>query len=204
MKYIFFLLAIATIIAGIPLEERQTSSICTNPHFPVWKSSYCRTMTVMANVCESQDFPGTYQLVDKPCQPDSTCVDFVRPEKSDPIAVCITNENKQSWNNDRERGVICGKKGSFKLNENVLTFGMTTYDTNANPIQVNYLDVSVNNNALKPTINQNHYSTIYKNYVANQVIEFCFGAGSNQFVTAVAGVLGLSGTNNELTVLSLE
>ena len=107
MKYIFFLLAIATIVAEIPLEETQNlplketqnlslcryqaENICMNCHFPLRKSSYCKKMTVISFVCKSQDFPGTYEIVDKQCPPDSSCVDFISHKDLTPLASCIPN-----------------------------------------------------------------------------------------------------------------
>lgn len=222
MKYIFFLLAIATIVVGIPLEEtrnlaleetqnlslsrRQADASCSDPFFPVWRSSSCRKKDVIAQKCYTRD-GADYAIFDKPCEPGSSCIDFIVPEDQAPLAICINNTHIQEWNNDNDHKneIICGKKDRLGVNADVLTFGMTTYDTNANPIQVEYLDVFVNNADLFPDHDVNHYSRIYENYTANQDFQFCFKTGSDYaLVTAVAGVFGLVAPDNELTVLSLE
>ncbi|RGB28283.1 hypothetical protein C1646_673330 [Rhizophagus diaphanus] len=223
MKYIFFLLAIATIVAGIPLEETRNLPLeetqdmslsrrqdplgvprCTDHNYPLLRSSFCRNMTFIASVCESQDFPGTFTTSDIPCQPDASCVDFVRPDDSIPRALCVSNERRSKWDNDRTRGILCDSTRYMKLNADILTIGMTTYDINSHPIQVNVLDGYVNDVDLGIAFQQHNYSKVYKNYVANQGIKLCFAAGSEQLVTAIAAILVPSGTNEELAFLSLE
>jgi hypothetical protein len=70
MKYIFFLLAITTIVAG---------RICTDPNYPVRTTTFCRNQNTFACVCESLNSLD-YKIVDVPCEPDETCVDFARPK----------------------------------------------------------------------------------------------------------------------------
>ena len=81
---------------------------------------------------------------------------------------------------------------------------MTTYDTNSNPIQVNVLEGSVNNVNLGVTRQEHNYSRVYKNYEANQSIQMCFAAGTDQTVIAVAAFLGPKDTNDELRLLSFK
>ncbi|CAG8638394.1 2318_t:CDS:1, partial [Paraglomus occultum] len=196
--------------AAIPLNETQNLSLsrrqaetCTDPHYPVWRSAHCKTETTILHICEATDFPGSYTSIEQPCPQESVCVDFIRPD-STPIAACLSKSSREQWNNDPDRrGILCSNERSFRVGANVLTFGMTTYDANANPIQVEYLDVSVNGHALMPSWNDNHYTKIYNNYVANQLIKFCFMAGSDALVTAFAWAL-VPGTNNGLMALDLE
>jgi len=205
MKYIFFLLAIATIVTGIPLEETRNltleetqnlslsrrSVFCPDPHYPVLINAFCRTRNIIAYNCESDVFPGTYSINDVQCHPSRTCVDFIRPDNSEPYAVCMSNANKEEWNSDGTGGTLCTDAGAFKVDKKVLSFGMTTYDRNSNPVQVKSMDAYVGNSdiVLRPSYNQNHYSKIYTNYEAGQPIKFCFAVGSSAFVTAVAGIL---------------
>ncbi|GBB88212.1 hypothetical protein RclHR1_14760004 [Rhizophagus clarus] len=219
MKYIFFLLAIATIVAGIPLEEtrnlpleetRSLSSIkdinarCTDHNYPVYRSSFCRNKNTVRNVCESQDLPGTYTTSDTPCAPNFSCVDFVLPNNPNPFALCISDDTRNTWDNDRNRGVVCSSTRNFRLNANTITIGMTTYDTNLNPIQVNMLDGYVNNDFLGIAFQQHNFSKTYNNYDESKGIKMCFGAGSDQEVTAVYGILIPGSTINELTIVSSE
>ncbi|CAG8610944.1 9324_t:CDS:1 [Paraglomus occultum] len=221
MKYIFFLLAIATIVAGVPLEKMRNSTLkqtqtlslsrrahplCPDPRYPVFASSFCRNERTLANVCEAQDFPNLYDITDRPCEPDSTCVDFVRIDKSTPLAGCIHNNNIRRWNNGGDRGLICSKDGDFgfRLDANTLIIGVTTYDANSNPTAVDTISGSVGGRALGRTLHESHFSAVYKNYRAGQTIKMCFDAGS-RFVTAVAAAfVPGSGNNDEFTVLSLE
>src|SRR5436190_17422845 len=121
-------------------------------------------MTFIAATCESRDFPGTFTTSDNPCQPDASCVDFVVPENPNPVAFCVTNERRRTWSNDHSRGILCDSTTALKLKADVLTIGMTTYDTNSNPIQVSVLEGSVNNVNLGVAFQQHNYSRVYKNY----------------------------------------
>lgn len=190
MKYIFFLLAIATIVAG---------RICTDPNYPVKKTTFCRNQNTFAVVCESRNSLD-YKIVDVPCEPDETCVDFARPEDSNPIALCISNQRRSTWDSDGTRGLLCFKStGPFQLTPGVISIGMTIYDTNSNPTQVTVLDGYVNNVNLGAAYQQHSYSKVHENYVENQEIKLCLAAESEQVVTAVSAVL----TNDELTSLRL-
>ncbi|CAG8666760.1 8012_t:CDS:1, partial [Paraglomus occultum] len=207
--------------AGIPLEETRNSTLkqtqtlslsrvevegpCADPHYPVWASSFCRNDRTMANVCEAQNFPNSYIIVDYHCPPGKTCVDFVRLGKGSPLAVCIGNDNIRRWNNGGDRGLVCDEDGSsFRINADVMVIGMTTYDANSNPTAVDTMSGSVGGLTLGRTIHESHFSAIYKNYRAGQKIKMCFDAGS-RFVTAVAAALvSGSGNNDEFTILSLE
>jgi len=101
----------------------------------------------------------------------------------------MSNTEKKEWNSDGTGGVLCTNTGPFKVDQKVLSFGMTTYDRNSNPIQIAYMDAYVGDNILRPSADQSHYSRTYHNYEANQVIKFCFAVGNSAFVTAVAGIL---------------
>ena len=61
-------------------------------------------------MCEAQNFPGAYQSIDRTCDPGTTCVDFIRPEDSTPLALCIQDSYRVDWNNDHDKGIVCGKK----------------------------------------------------------------------------------------------
>ncbi|CAG8642825.1 2124_t:CDS:1, partial [Paraglomus occultum] len=166
------------------LKQTRTLSLsrranpCNDPRYPVFGGSFCKNERRIAVVCEAQDFPNLYEVTEAQCQPDTTCVDFIRPEKSTPLAACLTNDNIRRWNNGGQRGIICDSNGrSFKTSANTMVFGMTTYDTNSNPTAVDSMSGSVGGLTLGRTIHESHFSAVYKNYRAGQLVKMCFDAG---------------------------
>ncbi|CAG8645112.1 12270_t:CDS:2, partial [Acaulospora colombiana] len=163
MKYIFFLLAITTIVAGMPLEEtrnfpleetqnlslsrRDLNMFCPDPHFPKWISSNCRSMDVVANTCEAPD-SSSNKIFYKLCPLDYYCIDFIRPHDPTPFAACVSKSKIDAWNNHHARGKFCAPSGGFKTSKRILTFGMTTYDAKKQTTKVNMMDVTVNNKDL--------------------------------------------------------
>ncbi|GES75670.1 hypothetical protein GLOIN_2v1779036 [Rhizophagus clarus] len=161
-------------------------------------------LNTVRSVCESQDLPGTFTTSDLPCSPNFSCVDFILPNDQSPFAICISDDRRNTWDNDHNRGVICAPTRTFRLSAKTITIGMTTYDTNLNPIQVNMLDGYVNNDFLGIAFQQHNFSKTYNNYDESKGIKMCFGAGSEQEVTAVYGILIPGSTINELTIVSSE
>ncbi|CAG8634744.1 2686_t:CDS:1, partial [Paraglomus occultum] len=202
--------------AGIPLEETRNStlketeplSLIVHPpicdrwgDYPAPTNSFCRDMTTVAYVCDSRDNP--YHIVEVPCRPGKSCIEFVFPGRPTQFAACINNEDSRRWDNRGNSHLACENDGySYGQDTDVMWIGMTTYN-DIYPMDVNVLSGSIGADSLGIAFNQNHFGAIYKNYRGGQKIKMCFDSGS-LFITALTvALVPRSGSNNEFTVVSL-
>jgi len=184
-KYIFFLLAIATIVAEDPYDCKAK-----NEDYPTYSGAFCKNMTFIGFLCESETSPDNFTVYsDNACLFNLTCIDNGSPDEK-PAATCMPNSEIKKWSNNGGRDIFCGNVGTLlRDNHNLISIGMTIYDNNSYPIKVTYLDGKVNDVDLGMENYTDHYSRMYQNYKTSDSINLCFAEETGQSVTAVAGVL---------------
>ncbi|PKY15668.1 hypothetical protein RhiirB3_466870 [Rhizophagus irregularis] len=195
--YIFFFLFSA--VVGIPVENFQnqtfsTNSIiptrpkCTDPIYTKYKSSVCATRKSVRVSCESYDLPGTVVDTNFSCGEGESCIDITSND-----AFCV-DENSglaQEWENNHVDGRVCSAPvllvppdKSFKL-----VAGITAYSTTGDPIQVQSLSAKYDDKDSDDyTEQKNKFSFNIKQENFSHYIKFCFAAGTQEEVQAVASL----------------
>jgi hypothetical protein len=145
-----FLIAIANIAVGAPAEImsptnpkvlKATWPDCSKyPKFPKFVSSRCGGVTNMIVTCTTENEPHHLFYAAQRCGPNETCIEHWSgggPTPKIPNASCVDNPQKFT-NTNREASGTCSQKVTYGTTPFVATFGVTTYSTTGDPIQVLY------------------------------------------------------------------
>ena len=197
-QYISFLVAIATIALGAPLDsmtttpilKRETSPVCPPDH-PVYKYSHCERDVIMLVTCGETNNPDSTIEIQQGCE-SGICIEHLAGNDNTPNAVCMDVENTRTWNNfDDPSKDACSVKDSYETDNNIV-IAMVTYSINGDLMKVSWLDAYINGNSLPMAYNVYSYSQMITNY-NKEKIKYCFyGGSSNQNVVAFAAAYVLN------------
>ncbi|RHZ54768.1 hypothetical protein Glove_423g79 [Diversispora epigaea] len=194
----FFLVAITTIAIELPLEESRNPTLnrrlippgspqCNNPRFPAFRSSSCKTKTTYSALCEIRESAGETSI--NQCPPSTSCIDFASRNLT-PFAFCVLDSQVKTWGNDGKNKEICTGKFKPNFQKGAITIGMTTYGTNGNTIQVDFLGTFVNDTFLSSVFTADSHSAIFSGYDVNDDVNLCFSGGNSGVpVTSFGAVL---------------
>ncbi|PKY55759.1 hypothetical protein RhiirA4_448491 [Rhizophagus irregularis] len=197
LLYTFFLVAIATIIMGVPLENalmtKRAEIQLTVPGCPtgyVYKASLCDEINRLMVFCENSQNPDDVQVVYNDCGPDETCIEHYHAVESDldvPHATCIDNEHRvRKWDNFGEPAKeTCSPERGYDIESTDMEIAVTIYANDGKPIQVNIIVAYKNGVEISTVYDQHNYTSVIRNY-SDEKIKYCFTTGSDNKVTAYA------------------
>ncbi|KAF0556268.1 hypothetical protein F8M41_015646 [Gigaspora margarita] len=202
--YTFILVAIISVVIGIPLErspdlainsgisliKRDSYPNCTNQSSPFYQSSYCATSTIVTITCASAGNSNLSFILRQDCLPNENCIDYV-DQQNVSRGMCADFKNIRKWNNKDSGSRTCSENEAYDTGDGKdLILGLTTYATTNNPIRVQMLEAFMSGNSLGRLFNQYNYTKIIKNYDGNSTIKYCFTAGTTKKITALAAAFG--------------
>lgn len=195
--YTFFLVAIANIAVGAPLDnviatpilERTTLPRCP-PHHPVYIASICNTSTQMRMLCEHAKNPDLTLLTNQDCEPEETCIVryfTVAPGIKDPHATCVDNTYIRKWDNSGSPlAIACSVEDSYEYNNGVdIEVAMMIYASDGKPKQVHQLEAYLDGIEIYTVNDKNNYTQVIQGY-NGQKVKYCVDAGTQDKVTAYA------------------
>src|SRR5688572_6471901 len=132
---IFFLVAITTMVVGVPLEEstkngtliskRTTGPVCKDHNYSELVNAWCATKSSMTVICANKDLPGTFTSDTIQCNGAEVCVDYFLTENN-AQAQCASSY--MQWDNQNNK-VACSSAVSFGEGNTInVAVGATTYD----------------------------------------------------------------------------
>ncbi|RIA87809.1 hypothetical protein C1645_853657 [Glomus cerebriforme] len=195
---IFFLVAITTMVVGVPLEEstkngtliskRATQPVCNDHNYSELVNSWCSTKSSMTVICANKDLPGTFTSETVQCNGAEVCVDYFLSEN---LAQAQCADSYMKWDN-KDSKIPCSSAASYGGGTKIdISVGATTYDVDGNPIQVSQFAIYLDNQEIATTSNLRNVSAIVRGYNNEDGdFESCFAVSGTTRVTGYFAAFG--------------